>query len=454
MRWTCWPRSAKRPKRRHSCSTSTARFRRSRRVPELARVPAETRLELARLARSYLLVACISGRPGEEAAALVGLDGIRYVGNHGLELDERASELAAQIAAFRDSVALPVEDKGLSLSYHYRGAEDEDRGARRARAGRRARPRGGARPSLGPESARRQALRRGRQGNRRPGPSRLCAGPPPASTPGTTRPTWTRSRAWPRPASTTPFESRSSRTKDPGARGRSRPDGGQPRGARAAPGDALGVWRRKAPGNTRFVRFRKGARLDPGQVRDVRGRRVGGAGGLAVGGGGIGVVVLVIYLLVSALSGGGGGLPGQLGPLDNQRVGEDSAPSQVSQECKTGEDANQREDCRIVAVVNSVQKFWDEVFTRSNQQYQPADTVFFTDQVGTGCGTRAPRSAPSTARPTSSSTSTSASSTSSVEVRRRGHAVRGGLRARARVRAPRPGSPRRTRPGPGRLAGT
>jgi trehalose 6-phosphate phosphatase len=94
--------------------------------PELARVPAETRVELARLAHSYLLVACISGRPGEEAAALVGLDGIRYVGNHGLELDERAAELAAEIAAFRDSVALPVADKGLSLSYHYRGAEDED----------------------------------------------------------------------------------------------------------------------------------------------------------------------------------------------------------------------------------------------------------------------------------------------------------------------------------------
>jgi predicted metalloprotease len=134
------------------------------------------------------------------------------------------------------------------------------------------------------------------------------------------------------------------------------------------------------------VRFRKGAKLDPGQVTDVRGRRVGGAGGLAIGGGGIGIVVLVIYLVVSALS-GGGGLGGQLGPLDNQRVGEGSSPSQVSQECKTGEDANQREDCRIVAVVNSVQKFWDEVFTRSGEQYEYVDTVFFTDQVNTGCGT-------------------------------------------------------------------
>jgi trehalose 6-phosphate phosphatase len=94
--------------------------------PELARVPDETRGELERLAGSYLLVACISGRAGEEAARLVGVDGIRYVGNHGLELNARAGELSARIAAFRDSVALPVEDKGLSLSYHYRGTEDEN----------------------------------------------------------------------------------------------------------------------------------------------------------------------------------------------------------------------------------------------------------------------------------------------------------------------------------------
>jgi trehalose 6-phosphate phosphatase len=94
--------------------------------PELAFVPAETKLELARLAARYLLVACISGRSSEEAEALVGVEGIRYVGNHGLELDERAAELTDQIAAFRDSVALPVEDKGLSLSYHFRGAKDEE----------------------------------------------------------------------------------------------------------------------------------------------------------------------------------------------------------------------------------------------------------------------------------------------------------------------------------------
>jgi uncharacterized protein len=131
------------------------------------------------------------------------------------------------------------------------------------------------------------------------------------------------------------------------------------------------------------VRFRRGARLDPGQVTDVRGRRIG-PGGLAVGGGGLGLAVLLVYILISVLSGGGG--LGQLGPLEDEQVGRGDTPSAISSECKTGADANRREDCRIVAVVNSVQKFWDGVFQRSNRQYQYVNTVFFTDQVQTGCG--------------------------------------------------------------------
>jgi hypothetical protein len=133
------------------------------------------------------------------------------------------------------------------------------------------------------------------------------------------------------------------------------------------------------------MRFRRGARLDPGQVRDVRGRRMGGAGGLAVGGGGLGLAVLVIYVLFSVLS-GGGSLGGELAPLDGTRVGAGDTPSQVAQKCRTGQDANQRQDCRIVAVVNSVQKFWNGVFERSNHQYAYSDTVFYTDQIQTGCG--------------------------------------------------------------------
>jgi uncharacterized protein len=111
---------------------------------------------------------------------------------------------------------------------------------------------------------------------------------------------------------------------------------------------------------------------------------MGGPGGVALGGGGLGLAGLVIYLLIALLSGGGG--LGQLAPLEDQQVGQGDTPSEVSQECRTGEDANERQDCRIVAVVNSVQKFWDGVFQRSNEQYQYANTVFFTDQVQTECG--------------------------------------------------------------------
>jgi predicted metalloprotease len=130
------------------------------------------------------------------------------------------------------------------------------------------------------------------------------------------------------------------------------------------------------------MRFRRGATLDPGQVTDVRGRRTGG--GLALGGGGLGLAGLVVYLLVTLLSGGGG--LGQLGPLQDQTVGRGDTPGEISQQCRTGEDANRRSDCRIVAVVNSTQKFWDGVFQRSGRSYRYVDTVFFTDQVQTGCG--------------------------------------------------------------------
>ncbi len=93
--------------------------------PELAAVPEETRAELARLAGRYRLVACVSGRAGEDARRLVGVEGVEVVGNHGLELDPQAAAFAAAIAAFRAEVALPVEDKGLSLTYHFREAPDE-----------------------------------------------------------------------------------------------------------------------------------------------------------------------------------------------------------------------------------------------------------------------------------------------------------------------------------------
>jgi uncharacterized protein len=128
------------------------------------------------------------------------------------------------------------------------------------------------------------------------------------------------------------------------------------------------------------VRFRKGARLDPSQVEDYRGRRMGGAP-VALGGGGI--VTLVIILAVVLL----GGNPldsGGLGPLDDlagQTVGAGQPPGTLS-DCQTGQDANEREDCRILAVINSVQAYWSQAL----RGYEPAKTRFFDGAISTGCG--------------------------------------------------------------------
>ena len=94
--------------------------------PGDARVPDEARAEIARLAGRYALVACISGRTGEDSRRMVGVEGVRYVGSHGLELAPDADRWRDEIHAFASGVDWPVEDKGLTVSFHYRQAEDED----------------------------------------------------------------------------------------------------------------------------------------------------------------------------------------------------------------------------------------------------------------------------------------------------------------------------------------
>jgi predicted metalloprotease len=126
------------------------------------------------------------------------------------------------------------------------------------------------------------------------------------------------------------------------------------------------------------VSFDPRAPLDPGQVEDVRGSRIGGRG-LAIGGGGLGtVVLLVVYLLI------GGNLSGLVG---NQDPSQGQQPqTSTLQQCNTGADANQREECRIVGYVNSIQKFWTDELSQAGQHYRPAKTVIYSNQVSTGCG--------------------------------------------------------------------
>lgn len=135
--------------------------------------------------------------------------------------------------------------------------------------------------------------------------------------------------------------------------------------------------------------FRRGARLDTSHVRDLGAGRMGGLSGrsLAVGGGGIGsIVLLVAFLLASGMLGGG---PGGGGTGLDSLVGRSfggQAGSDLSAECRTGADANARDDCRVVGFVGSIQAYWSDEFARSGRSYAPATTFIYEGVVETGCG--------------------------------------------------------------------
>ncbi|MFG1749260.1 KPN_02809 family neutral zinc metallopeptidase [Streptosporangium sandarakinum] len=118
--------------------------------------------------------------------------------------------------------------------------------------------------------------------------------------------------------------------------------------------------------------FKDDARLDTSQV-ESGGRGGFPGGGLAVGGSAAGIIALIVALIFGVNPG-------------NITGGDDPAPvnpsSNLASECKTGQDADQNEQCRIVGVVNSIQDYWPEVV----QNYTPAKTVMFSGQVNTGCG--------------------------------------------------------------------
>ncbi len=97
-------------------------------------MPPETQAELERLASRYALVACLSGRTSEDARRIVGVDGLMYVGVHGLELDPEAERWRGALQELVAAAGWPedeTEDKGLTVSLHYRRAADQD--AARAR---------------------------------------------------------------------------------------------------------------------------------------------------------------------------------------------------------------------------------------------------------------------------------------------------------------------------------
>ena len=120
------------------------------------------------------------------------------------------------------------------------------------------------------------------------------------------------------------------------------------------------------------MRIRNGASLDPGEVIDARG---GGLprGVFLGGGGGLGLVALVLLLVFGVFNGGGSST-------------SSDATSDLASRCTTGAAADQSADCRVVAVVNSVQDYWTSALPSRGVKYANAPTVLYTDATESGCG--------------------------------------------------------------------
>jgi uncharacterized protein len=158
------------------------------------------------------------------------------------------------------------------------------------------------------------------------------------------------------------------------------------------------------------MRFNERRRLDTTQVDDKRGvdqsggggrggfPGMGGAGGkmglpMGKAGGGLGLIVMLAIFALTQCQGGGGGGGGFGLPAIDPGTEQVSAPRQgamadqdLEATCRTGADANQRQDCRTVAVVNDVNAFWADEFARRGQRYEIARTQLFTNGTQTGCG--------------------------------------------------------------------
>ncbi|WP_218711620.1 neutral zinc metallopeptidase [Arthrobacter sp. BF1] len=127
--------------------------------------------------------------------------------------------------------------------------------------------------------------------------------------------------------------------------------------------------------------FNEGARLDPSQAEDRRGRGSMGRGGkmgLGLGGG--------IVVLIGALLGINPDLLNSiLGDTGEQPAIEQSGGSAL-ENCQTGADANANLDCRILGTANALNSFWPGYLNEYGVKYSVPKTVIFTGSVDTACG--------------------------------------------------------------------
>jgi trehalose 6-phosphate phosphatase len=100
--------------------------------PELSHLVEGAAAVLRDACELFGAVVAISGRPTDDVRALVGVDGVRYLGLYGLESQPEAGRVPETVHAVVRDAAIRVtgawvEDKGGSVAVHYRQADDADR---------------------------------------------------------------------------------------------------------------------------------------------------------------------------------------------------------------------------------------------------------------------------------------------------------------------------------------
>jgi uncharacterized protein len=140
------------------------------------------------------------------------------------------------------------------------------------------------------------------------------------------------------------------------------------------------------------MRFNPKARIDQSQVENRGGGGLGGGlggGGMRLpipsgGGGKMGLgTIAVIVLFVILTQGTSLNVPG----TGSGGTGT-NATGTTADSCKTGEDANNSQDCAIDLITNSVQNYWSQAYEQQiGQPYQDIRTVKYSGQTTSGCGT-------------------------------------------------------------------
>ena len=138
------------------------------------------------------------------------------------------------------------------------------------------------------------------------------------------------------------------------------------------------------------MRFNPRARLDRGRVKDTGRGSGGGLGGAGMRlpipggvGGGVGGVIAIVIVVGAVLL--GVDIPGLTGGSDysTSRL-SDSADIGRYDDCRTGEDANDSQDCARVAVENSLTDYWGDEL---GGDFEPEEALItFTGSVQTACG--------------------------------------------------------------------